>query len=105
MTNISKHPCGNKCTDFKDEQCKTCLVGEREEQSEAEFLVGDAIAYLSSRKPDTIQYVKTVSTKFEYLVLDNADVVNFSSVRHATIAELNANRRLTDAEMALGEVS
>ncbi|EOR08637.1 MULTISPECIES: hypothetical protein [Acinetobacter] len=26
MTNISKHPCANKCTSFKDEQCSTCLV-------------------------------------------------------------------------------
>lgn len=26
MTNISKHPCANKCSEFKEEQCKTCLI-------------------------------------------------------------------------------
>lgn len=78
---------------------------EQQDNNQPEFLVGDAIAYLSLRKPDAIHYVKTVSTKFEYLVLDNADVVNFSSVRHATTAEINLNRRLTATEQAIGEVS
>lgn len=77
---------------------------EVQNEDNREFLVGDAITYLSPRKPATIHYVKTVSKKFEYLVLDNADVVNFSSARHATVAELNANRRLSGSEMALGEV-
>lgn len=77
---------------------------EVQNEDNREFLVGDAITYLSPKKPVTIHYVKTVSKKFEYLVLDNADVVNFSSARHATVAELNAKRRLTDAGQAIGEV-
>lgn len=28
MTNISNHPCANKCTEFKEEQCNHCLVIE-----------------------------------------------------------------------------
>lgn len=77
---------------------------EVQNEDNQEFLAGDAITYLSPKKPDTIHYIKIVSTKFEYLVLDNADVVNFSSVRHATVAELNAKRRMSDAEQAIGEV-
>ncbi|RLZ06840.1 hypothetical protein EAH57_15025 [Acinetobacter sp. 2JN-4] len=26
MTNISKHPCSNKCSNFKEEPCPHCLI-------------------------------------------------------------------------------
>ncbi len=27
-TNLSQHPCENKCSKFNGEQCRTCLIGE-----------------------------------------------------------------------------
>lgn len=114
MTNISKHPCANKCTDFKDEQCKTCLVKEHEDQSEAEFLVGDAVVLIDKFEPDDnrIFYVNYSKWDTNLSVLSSEryrDIRGYCwdkrRFRHATVTELNANRRLTDAEMALGEVS
>lgn len=26
MTNISNHPCSGKCSEYKEEQCKHCLI-------------------------------------------------------------------------------
>ena len=30
QTNLTQHPCADKCTEFKEEQCKTCLVQQPE---------------------------------------------------------------------------
>jgi len=30
QTNLTQHPCADKCTDFKEEQCKNCLVQQPE---------------------------------------------------------------------------
>lgn len=27
-TNLSQHPCENKCSNFQGEQCKTCLISD-----------------------------------------------------------------------------
>lgn len=27
-SNLSQHPCENKCSQFNGEQCRTCLIGE-----------------------------------------------------------------------------
>ena len=118
INTLSEHRCADKCTDFKAtrEQCNHCLVScpEISDNSSyskipnsSNFVVGDAVVYLSAKKLDTIHYIRTVSTKFEYVVLDNADVVNFDSIRHATVAEFTNNRRLpqgvTFADVDLGD--
>ncbi|RSE30743.1 hypothetical protein EGT62_14600 [Acinetobacter junii] len=44
MTNISKHPCANKCSEFKEEPCNHCLIPSNSlelESTESDFLVGD----------------------------------------------------------------
>ncbi|EGK48378.1 hypothetical protein K5F25_09785 [Acinetobacter baumannii] len=28
MSNLANHPCSGKCTDFKEEQCSTCLINQ-----------------------------------------------------------------------------
>lgn len=28
MSNLTEHPCAGKCTNFKEEQCGTCLIAE-----------------------------------------------------------------------------
>lgn len=46
MTNLSEHICAGKCTKFKEEQCKHCLIAQVEKR---EFDLGVA--------PDAV-YVK-----------------------------------------------
>ena len=28
VSNLANHPCSGKCTDFKEEQCSTCLINQ-----------------------------------------------------------------------------
>ncbi len=109
--NTNKHPCANKCTDFKDEQCKTCLVKEQEGQSEAEFLVGDVVvSTLDTVIPELFEVQEEPHHSYEeYVMCKPLNHVYkcwlaLNEIRPATVAELNANRRLSDVEMALGEV-
>ena len=125
-SNISKHPCQGKCTDFKEEQCKTCLVQDRNikqwydvpnhhilEQSEKyDFLIGDTVvldtAVLNATlKPfDGIYNVLEVYENSVCVLIDFGRLtLNKKFVRAATVVELQAKRRLTKAEQALAEVS
>ncbi len=72
-----------------------------------EFLIGDAVV-LNHRILNfdgiyniTEVYENTVDVYIGIGIL----TLSKRLVHHATVAELNAKRRLTDAEMALGEVS
>ena len=119
--NIPNHPCTNKCTEFKNEPCNHCLIPSNSmelESTESDFLVGDVVCVTEAWRPNTNNlYV------FENAVGDTAQVSLFKSgisktmaiaagfcvsvrnIRQATVAELHANRRLTEAEHALAEVS
>ena len=94
-SNIPKHPCKNKCTDFKEEQCKTCLIpsNSMELESENDFLVGDKIIFAAMCN-SVMEYQDCLKM-----------FISQGLIRHATVAELQANRRLTEAEQALAEVS
>ena len=119
-SNIPKHPCKNKCTDFKEEQCNTCLIptNSTELESESDFLVGDVVCITEAWRPNSNNlYV------FENAIGDSVQVslfahgisraiaiaagfcVSIENIRHATVAELQVKRRLTEAEQALAEVS
>lgn len=118
--NIPKHPCANKCTEFKDEQCKTCLVQQIEDREfqlgvapdEAyvkiliqEYLPGDVVVYL---EPQMTAELRTVVGVFpdRIIVSDSKGrFANGAGIRPATTAEIQANRRLTEAEQAIAEVS
>lgn len=115
-SNISKHPCANKCTDFKEEQCKTCLVPDAKqwydvpnhhilEQSEkSDFLVGDVVVFIDAFMHDDIMTVHKVQS--DGILLDgNRKFALAHLLRHASTAELKLKRRLTDAELAMAEVS
>ena len=39
-SNLPQHPCANKCTNFKDEQCNTCLIKGK---ILADFITGDVV--------------------------------------------------------------
>ncbi|MFW1643086.1 hypothetical protein ACNPQK_11520 [Acinetobacter guillouiae] len=117
--NIPKHPCANKCTEFKDEQCKTCLVREIEKREfelvvapdEAyvktliqEFLPGDVVVYMNHIEIDNLEIVEGYQPNDHYW-LESGQCVYKTWIRPATKAEIHANRRLSEAEQALAEVS
>ena len=106
-SNIPKHPCKNKCTDFKEEQCKTCLIpsNSMELESESDFAVGDVVVYSDAFMPSDLMTVHKVQVRNDHYWLDSEQCVYKSWIRTATVAELQANRRLTEAEQALAEVS
>ena len=107
-SNIPKHPCKNKCTNFKEEQCNTCLIpsNSMELESESDFLVGDVVVCVGNFV-ESLFFVTSVGSDFCVQHTKNKRIYKASTdrVRHATVAELQANRRLTEAEQALAEVS
>ncbi|ENW20941.1 hypothetical protein [Acinetobacter haemolyticus] len=108
MTNISKHPCANKCSEFKAEQCKHCLIScpeisDNSNYSEipnsSDFMAGDVVVLtgacrnfhsddlfeIQRRFTNTLRVIKSKNHKL--LVSDN-------EIRHATPVELQQNRRV-----------
>ncbi|MFW2055776.1 hypothetical protein [Acinetobacter haemolyticus] len=100
MTNISKHPCANKCSEFKAEQCKHCLIStDFELSADADFIAGDVVVLtgvcrnfhsddlfeIQRRFTNTLRVIKSKNHKL--LVSDN-------EIRHATPVELQQNRRV-----------
>ena len=112
-SNIPKHPCKNKCTDFKEEQCKTCLIPSNStelESIENDFLVGDVVVLINGDDDSLYEFSKVntvLNTKCYITKPRKAKMlcVWIREIRPASIIELSANRRLTEAEQALAEVS
>ncbi len=111
-TNISKHPCTNKCPNFKGEQCKTCLVQELPSSKEydSEFLPGDVVVLIGEGTNDVLlEIVNHMYTPNMYRVKilgsRTFGPAFKDDIRHATVAEIQANRRLTNAELSQAEVS
>lgn len=111
-SNIPKHPCAGKCSNFKDEQCKTCLVQELPSHKccDVDFLPGDVVVKI--RGDDDALHVfsmkNAINSKGCYidrLYSKRSEYVPINSIRPATTAEIQANRRLTDAELSQAEVS
>ena len=108
-TNISKHPCTNKCPNFKDEQCRTCLVQEVE-VADSGFLIDDVVVKIHG--DDDTLYVFAMQSEINPIYgyigepdAEQGECIALADIRSASIAEVQANRRLTDAEQALAEVS
>ena len=119
-SNIPKHPCANKCTDFKKEQCNTCLIPSNSEEleSESDFLVGDVVCITEAWRPnannlyvfenaigDSVQVSLFAHGISRAIAIAAGFCVSIENIRHATVAELQVKRRLTEAEQALAEVS
>ncbi|MEO3355750.1 hypothetical protein [Acinetobacter haemolyticus] len=100
MINIPKHPCANKCSEFKAEQCKHCLIStDFELSADADFIAGDVVVLtgvcrnfhsddlfeIQRRFTNTLRVIKSKNHKL--LVSDN-------EIRHATPVELQQNRRV-----------
>jgi hypothetical protein len=114
-TNLTQHPCANKCSNFKEEQCKHCLVQincyQDEDQSmgtrtmiESDFAKGDTVVFIDAFMPDHLMTIHKVQS--EGILLDgNHKFALAHLIRHASTVELNAKRRLSLTEQSLGEVS
>ena len=114
-TNLTQHPCANKCSNFKEEQCKHCLVQinyyQDEDQSmgtrtmiESDFAKGDTVVFIDAFMPDHLMTIHQMQG--DGILLDgNRKFALSHLLRHATTVELNAKRRLSLTEQSLGEVS
>lgn len=114
-TNLTQHPCANKCSNFKEEQCNHCLVQincyQDEDQSmgtrtmiESDFAKGDTVVFIDAFMPEHLMEVHQMQG--DGILLDgNRKFALSHLLRHATTVELNAKRRLSLTEQSLGEVS
>lgn len=125
MTNLTEHKCAGKCTEFKEEQCKHCLIQQIEKREFdlsvapesayvknnsvmasacSDFLKGDTVVFIDAFMPDHLMTVHKVQG--DGILLDgNHKFALIHLLRHASTVELNANRRLSMTEQSLGEVS
>ena len=104
-TNLTQHPCSGKCPEFKAEQCNHCLITADLPvlEKQYKFLVGDVVVVNKLTSDDDLLTV-TLILDGPHLLHPGAfvthpdgtpDLFGFPILRHATVAELNAKRRLT----------
>ena len=117
-TNLTQHPCTNKCSNFKDEQCAQCLIVQLDRREfdlglapddayvkcAEDFLAGDVVVFVDPLKPDDLMTVHKVQGS-SVLLDGNRNFALNHLIRSASVAELNAKRRLTALELAVREVS
>lgn len=113
QTNISKHPCSGKCTEFNGEQCSHCLIPSHLTELNAvelhDFVVGDVVVLTKElefvdRKFNTNELLLVVDLTrlggagitFDHDVHANIMYVDQTEIRPATTAELKEGRRLPD---------
>ena len=125
MSNLTEHKCAGKCPEFKGEQCHHCLVQHIEKREFeldlapddayaktisvevttcSNFVKGDTVVFVDAFMPDHLMTVHKVQGD-GILLDDNRKFALAHLLRHASTVELNAKRRLSLAEQALGEVS
>lgn len=107
-SNLAQHPCKNKCTDFKEEQCKTCLIPSN--PIDSDFLIGDVVVLINGDDDSLYEFskVNTVLNAKCYIAKPRKAkmlCVWIREIRPASITERNAKHRLTETEQALAEVS
>ncbi|HAV2814815.1 hypothetical protein Q4080_18000 [Acinetobacter baumannii] len=89
---------------------KTNLSNQTTERNQPEFLVGDVVVLTKecrTFKSNDLFEVKNKTLTSLWTIKSEKHLILVSSkeIRTATVAELNAKRRLTKAEQALAEVS
>ena len=70
----------------------------------SDFLAGDVVVFVDALKPDDLMTVHKVQGN-SVLLDGNRNFALNHLIRSASVAELNAKRRLTAVELAVGEVS
>lgn len=69
-----------------------------------EFIPGDVVVLTDPTSSNELHEIEAFQPA-EYYWLVGGGIVHKKDIRTATVAELNAKRRLTSAEQALAEVS
>lgn len=87
MTNLTQHPCSDKCSDFKGEQCGHCLIQQQE------YMVGDTVVFKDADMHDSLMIVSSINVDSVFMD-DDAKFALSHLLRHATVAEIQAKRRL-----------
>lgn len=108
-TNLPQHPCSSKCSEFKTEQCNHCLITTDfiVLENQHEFLVGDVVVVNKPTFNDDLLTITLILDKPHFLHPcafvsrpdGSSDFFGFSILRHATVVELNAKRRLMEANL------
>lgn len=115
--NLPQHPCTNKCSNFKDEQCAQCLIEQLDKREfelglapddayvkcAEDFIAGDVVVFIDASKTDRLMTVHKVQG--DGVLLDgNRNFALAHLIRHANVRELNEGRRhITTFEEAFGE--
>jgi len=104
-SNLTQHQCIGKCTEYKEEQCNTCLVQQIEKREfdlglalddayvKCDFIKGDVVVYKNHISFDSLQAINNYQTN-EYYWLENGQLVHRDDIRSATPGELKAKHRL-----------
>ncbi len=110
-SNLTQHLCAGKCTDYKEEQCNTCLVQQIEKQEfnlgpapddayvQYDFIKGDVVVYSHRIADNSLETVEAFVLD-EYYRLDSGQIIHKDDIQLASPAELKAKRRL-DQPIAL----
>lgn len=117
-SNLAQQPCTGKCSKFKVEQCRTCLITDIEKKEfdlgvapddayvSGDYLHGDVVV-LKELDPLCVSDLITLK-RFDGMFWETdhrIGRVSENTIRQAIPLELKFKRRLTDAEIALAEVS
>lgn len=93
-SNLPQHPCKGKCSNFRTEQCNTCLIAV-----ESDFTYGDMV--VKTHGDDNTLYVFAMQSEInpEYGYIGEPDAecgecIALTDIRTASVAEVVLNCRL-----------
>jgi len=104
-SNLPQHPCANKCTNFRDEQCHACLIQQVEQREfelgiapdeayvKCDFIKGDVVVYSHRIADNSLETVDAFQAA-EYYWLEGGQIIHKDDIQLASPAELKAKRRL-----------
>ncbi|WP_252152023.1 hypothetical protein [Acinetobacter sp. ANC 4216] len=110
-SNLTQHPCANKCSEFTEEHCNTCLVQQIEKREfvlelapddayvQYDFIKGDVVVYSHRIADNSLETVEAFVPD-EYYRLDSGQIIHKDDIQLASPAELKAKHRL-DQPIAL----
>ena len=85
---------------------KSNLAQQATADNFVDFLVGDVVVFEHEYQPHCLMTVESIHDDGYFIKVHEYSLAfRFKDLRHASAMELNANRRLTEAEQALAEVS
>ncbi|MFU8927776.1 hypothetical protein [Acinetobacter puyangensis] len=94
MTNLTEHPCANKCSEYKNEQCKHCLI--RCDSTKLDFSVGDVVVTIEPFHGDTLQTIREIYQNYQgkSFALFDCGFWILTGIRHATLDEQKVGHRI-----------